>query len=92
MIAQFLLQFDPPNLNPKSLCAVVKEIMLLNEWCTLYFLQAEVQRKTGERHSDSTVSARVRDLRKLKYGGYVIERRPKENSDSWEYKITGRQM
>ena len=44
---QLLLALDPPKLNPKSLCAVVKEIMLLNEWCTLYFLQAEVSAGPG---------------------------------------------
>ena len=89
---QLLLALDPPKLNPKSLCAVVKEIMLLNEWVTPYEVQREIERKTGERHADSTVTARMRDLRKLKFGGYIIERRRRENTDSQEYKITGRQM
>lgn len=37
---------------------------------------------------ESSVSARIRDLRKSRYGGYTIERRYVKNG-LWEYKLHG---
>jgi hypothetical protein len=38
------------------------------------------------------MSARIRDLRKARYGGYIVERRRKEGTDSFEYRITGKKQ
>lgn len=52
-----------------SLLERVKLIMLSGSWCTL----KELKDETGG--TESSVSARVRDLRKEKFGGYEIERK-----------------
>lgn len=46
----------------------VKEIMLDGQWRTL----SDLQSLTG--HSTASLSARLRDLRKEKFGGYSVER------------------
>lgn len=52
----------------------VRKIMARGGWLTPW----EIQRKLsdlGRRRSGSSVTARMRDLRKLRYGGYRIRRR-----------------
>jgi len=57
------------------------------QWRTL----AEIQTKVGG--SEASVSARLRDLRKSKLGGYTVERRRdgKPELGIWEYRLTGEQ-
>ena len=55
-------------------------------WWTLYELQERVLVETGIRCSDSSISARVRDLRKTKHGGYNIPLR-KRTPRVMEYRI-----
>jgi hypothetical protein len=87
---QLMLQLPPRT--KRTLCDVVREIMLIHEWVTPYFVQQEVERKTGEWHSDSTITARIRDLRKPRYG-YVIEHRDaKPGRSIQEYKIVGKKQ
>lgn len=47
----------------------VRRVMLAGGWHTLEY----ISRETG--HPPASVSARLRDLRKLKFGAYNIERR-----------------
>ena len=47
----------------------VRRVMLAGGWHTL----ENISRETG--HPQASVSARLRDLRKLKFGAYTIERR-----------------
>jgi hypothetical protein len=37
--------------------------------------------------SDSSVTARTRDLRKAEYGSHVIEKRIREGSRAYEYRL-----
>lgn len=50
------------------------------EWHTL----AEIAAKSG--HPEASISARCRDLRKLKFGGYIIERMYAGNG-LWKYRM-----
>lgn len=48
----------------------VRELMLDHQWRTL----AELAREIGA--PEASVSARLRDLRKADFGGYIVQRRP----------------
>jgi hypothetical protein len=48
----------------------VKDCLIDGEWWTLYRLAAV----SGVR-SEASISARIRDLRKPKFGGYTVERK-----------------
>jgi hypothetical protein len=41
----------------------------------------------GIRASESSITARIRDLRKDKFGNHTIEDRPPANGGSWFYRI-----
>lgn len=38
--------------------------------------------------SDTSLSARLRDLRKSEYGSHIVESRPRSGGMAWEYKLT----
>ena len=60
----------------------VRKIMADARWRTLFEIAAEI------RAPESSVSARIRDLRKLAYGGYTIERRRRpDQPGTWEYRL-----
>jgi hypothetical protein len=64
--------------------ASVRAWMLAHQWQTL----AEIARGVG--YSDAavaSVSARLRDLRKRRFGGYAVERR-RRTTGTWEYRVT----
>jgi hypothetical protein len=65
----------------KKQLAAVRSIMLRSGWVTLKDLAAQVNAP------ESSVSARIRDLRKSQFGGYTIERRYKERG-LWEYRVS----
>lgn len=58
----------------------VRDIMLDGRWRTLSQLSAE----TGD--PEASISARLRDLRKPKFGGYVVERSYVSNG-VWQYRL-----
>lgn len=61
----------------------VKRLMLDGRWRTL----EEIAEATES--PPASVSARLRDLRKDKFGGYVVERRRKTpGSGLYEYRVT----
>lgn len=62
----------------------VRSFMLANGWVTLRQLSEAVGAP------ESSVSARLRDLRKTQFGAYVVERRYKDRG-LWEYKLGGGQ-
>ncbi len=61
--------------------------MMESEWITPWEIQNTIHRLTGEIHSDSSITARMRDLRKPEYGGYLVERRKREGTKSFEYRM-----
>lgn len=63
--------------------AAVRQHMLRSDWRTL----AEVAGWLG--YPEASVSARLRDLRKAKFGGWNVERRYVSRG-LWEYRLAGK--
>ena len=57
-------------------------VMCSGSWLTL----AELEERTG--FPQASISARLRDLRKDKFGGYNIERR-RRSQGTFEYRLAG---
>lgn len=77
--ATFDPQLDQDRLS-KQLGRVF-ELMRDGEWRTL----DQVQAFAGGR--EAAVSARLRDLRKPRFGGYCVERRRVGVGGNWEYRV-----
>jgi hypothetical protein len=64
----------------------VKTLMLDGQWRTLRLIAYMVG------GSEAGISARLRDLRKAKFGGYLVERRRKPrvvpHAGLWEYRVS----
>jgi hypothetical protein len=58
----------------------VRDFLLQHGWVTLYLISQELE------YPESSVSARIRDLRKEKFGGFKVVRRRKSEG-TFEYKI-----
>lgn len=70
----------------------VYEVMKDGGWYTLEDIQglaATNTRAAGEKkwHSQAGISARIRDFRKEKFGGYSVERRRTRHPGLWEYRL-----
>lgn len=79
----FVAERDGKRLKPQL--EAVKEIMLDGEWHTIYELSAELAAREIPA-SDPAVSARIRDLRKAKFGGYNVEREYVADG-VWQYRV-----
>ena len=68
-----------------TLLESVRRLMADSEWRTL----SEIRKKIG-RGSEASLSARLRDLRKPKFGGLTVERRRRGDPSLglWEYRVT----
>ena len=68
-----------------TLLADVRAVMSDGQWMTV----TEVRDKIG-RGTETSVSARIRDLRKRKFGGHTVESRRRGNHRDglWEYRLT----
>lgn len=64
----------------------VQRLMADGVWRTL----GEIAEATGDA-SDAAISARLRDLRKPRFGGFVVERRHRGDGGRglYEYRVTG---
>ena len=65
--------------------SVVFDVMACGE----YFTLAEIAEQTG--FPEASISARLRDLRKDKFGGHSVNRRRRPIGDmfgTWEYSLT----
>jgi len=71
---------DEGRLN-KQLDAVRTAMLRSPEWWTLAALAGTT------RYPEASVSARLRDLRKPKFGGYTVERKYVERG-LWAYRVT----
>ena len=63
--------------------AAVRDFMAPGEWRTL----AEIEDATG--HPQASISARLRDFRRPKFGGHTVERRLR-SAATWEYRLVMR--
>ena len=48
-----------------------------------------IENKTGKPASESGITARIRDLRKERFGGYRIDRIAPEHGGTWHYQMIG---
>jgi hypothetical protein len=65
------------NRQQSDVWAVVR----FGKWITL----AELSRLTG--HPEASVSARLRDFRKEKFGSFEVDRRRFDDSGLWQYRL-----
>ena len=74
---------DKPRLD--TLRERIRRLMVDGRWRSL----EEMQAVTGGR--ETGVSAKLRDLRKCRFGAYTVERRRRGDPKSghWEYRMTG---
>ena len=62
----------------------------LNKWQTIPEITWQVKRLTGIWFQGQTISARIRDLRKARYGGHTVARQyvhQNNGSGVYEYKL-----
>ncbi len=71
--------------RPASQIAIVYR-ELAKGWTDLYEITKAVRSKLDCHASETSVSARVRDLRKAKFGGLTVETR-RLSSGTWQYRI-----
>ena len=60
----------------------VADVMGDSKWRSL----AEIAEVTGD--PEASVSARLRDFRKPRFGGFAVLRRRREGAGLWEYRLT----
>lgn len=67
----------------------VKYILTQNPgWYTLHEIKNYMHRSFRIEGSEAGISARIRDLRKPKFGAYTVEARRRDGEDGlWEYRI-----
>ena len=77
--------------RPKTtLEAVERELVYARargRWVTSYEIQALVKENWSMLCSESAITARIRDLRKARYGGHRIDCRRRSGSTSYEYRM-----
>ena len=79
-----IAQPPQPTLN---LTGLVMNLMSNGAWWTPWELQRRIDSDSGEWHSDASITARIRDGRKPQYGNHLIEKRIREGSRAYEYRL-----
>lgn len=68
----------------------VKQILLVGDWLTLEEIQERTKRPEkwkGDPHT--SVAAQLRNLRKARFGGHVINKQRRGDAGLWEYRMEG---
>ncbi len=86
-MVQLQLQLEAQKAPTLNLVGLVFDILASGAWFTPAEIQKAIFRKTGEYHSDSSVTARIRDARKPAYGAHVIDVRKRSGSRAFEYRL-----
>ena len=66
---------------------IYKVLSRFYQWLTPQEIQSEIYTIHRMVLSDSTVTARLRDLRKPQFGGYIIEKQRLPQSNAYEYRL-----
>jgi hypothetical protein len=86
---QQLLDFaipEPPSIV--TLNGMVYDILRRSgDWWMPWELCNAIQNRYDLKISDSSCTARLRDLRKPRFGSHVIEKRRREGSTAYEYRM-----
>jgi hypothetical protein len=64
----------------------VRGLMADGQWWSLQMLQHALRLTYGHRYSETSISARVRDLRKHKHGGRIVEAK-RVTGGLWHYRM-----
>lgn len=86
-------RFDGPTVEERdrgrltTQLTAVRSLLSSGDWWTLPALVDAVRRSIGHAVSEAGVSARIRDLRKARFGGLTIGRRRVRGSASFEYRL-----
>lgn len=87
MTQQLSLLEKVDETTPKSLDAIVLKIMSDEKWRLPWELCGIILRDYKVRVSDSSCTARLRELRSTKYGSHVVEKRKVDGSNAYEYRV-----
>jgi hypothetical protein len=82
------LATQAPTAN--TLNAWVLAILNAGRWWMPHELCQEIRRRHSIIVSDSSATARLRDLRKPRYGAHVIEKQRRANSSAYEYRLVSK--
>ena len=86
-MVQLELQMSDVRPAKPSLCDVVLDLMRDKGWWTIWGLQRAIESREGKHYMETTLSSRVRDLRKVEYGSHEIESRPRTEGGGWEFRL-----
>jgi hypothetical protein len=71
----------------KTLNGKVLRLLRDHQWWTIWDICDTILAQNAILSSDASISARVRDLRKPRFGCHLIEKRRIENSSAFEYRL-----
>jgi len=86
-MTQDTFNFEPKEPTTGTLNAWVLEFLREFQWNMPHELCSLVCCRHHVMVSDSSITARLRDLRKPRYGSHIIEKRRRENSTAYEYRL-----
>ena len=88
---EFQSQIDFDLLEPsvESHIDMVRTLLSRGKWMTPWEIQEEVWRTRNIRMSESSITARTRDLRKDQYGAHEVLIRRRSGSKAYEYRLKG---
>ena len=82
--------FEPKGPTTGTLNAWVLALLAAGRWYAPWELCREIQLRYLTMTSDSSITARLRDLRKPRYGAHVIEKQRRANSSAYEYRLVSK--
>jgi hypothetical protein len=89
MAQQELFEAKKDTSTPKTLTAMVLKIMSDGKWRLPWEISNIILRDYSVRISDSSLTARLRELRSVKHGRHTVEKRSVDNSNAYEYRVVG---
>jgi hypothetical protein len=80
-------RFDGATFDPiQDAERLTRQLDSVRQWMLSHGWQALAEISAGTSYPEASVSARLRDLRKPKFGGYVVHRR-RRTAGTWEYRV-----
>ena len=89
-MTQDTFNFEPKGPTTGTLNSWVLALLAAGRWYAPWELCREIQLRYLTMTSDSSITARLRDLRKPRYGAHVIEKQRRANSSAYEYRLVSK--
>ena len=86
-MVQTELNFDVKEPGIKTLNGLILGLLRQHGWFMPHELIAALKMSPGILISDSSCTARLRDLRKPQFGSHTIEKRIRDGSRAYEYRL-----